>query len=287
MTFLGKVLIVVQVVLSLCFMAFAGAVVAVHQNWKDLYEQEKTSLAQARDSFEQTEGAWQTERDGLEDQVADIQADLDEALNNATLFESELAQSQDREEALEQTNQRLEGELEAAGLEAEYRREEAEQQRRENLAQQAALDASQTEIRAANDQIFELTVQLAELQRQHTETLEENAQQRTLLVQNGIDPNEVPRLVDVLAPPPAIDGRILEVNLDEAGRPHMVLLSIGQDDGLQVGHVLDVYRVVNEETLYIGQVRITSTLPDKAVADVLRENRNGIIEVADHVTTRL
>ena len=44
MTFVGKVLVIVQVVLSLCFMAFAGAVYTVQQDWKTAYEQKVTEI---------------------------------------------------------------------------------------------------------------------------------------------------------------------------------------------------------------------------------------------------
>jgi chromosome segregation ATPase len=44
MTFVGKVLVVVQVVLSLCFMAFAGAVYTVQQEWKTAHDKKVAEL---------------------------------------------------------------------------------------------------------------------------------------------------------------------------------------------------------------------------------------------------
>src|SRR3970040_390648 len=49
MTFVGKVLVVVQVFLSLCFMAFAGAVYTVQQDWKAAHEK-KVAAVQAKDN---------------------------------------------------------------------------------------------------------------------------------------------------------------------------------------------------------------------------------------------
>ena len=40
MSFVGKILVVVQLVLSVLFMALAGAVFSVHQNWKDKYDKQ-------------------------------------------------------------------------------------------------------------------------------------------------------------------------------------------------------------------------------------------------------
>lgn len=288
MTFLGKVLIVVQVVLSFCFMAFAGAVFAVHQNWRAKYDQSQQMVTTLQGELANLRDAHDSERDQL-------QALIDAANENSTNFQLTASAAQQQLAAAnatiqnqEQVNARLEGEVEAAELEAAFRLEEAEEQRRENRAQQAALDTTQTALRAANDQIFALGVEVTDLQRRFLALQEENARHLAVLRQNGIDPSE--RLLgDVLAPPPPLDGRILDVQFDDAGRPRMVLISLGEDDGLAVGHVLDVYRVADDgETIYIGQVRVTGEpLPDRVVAEVLTENRNGIIEVADYVTTKL
>ncbi len=286
MTFLGKVLIVVQVVLSFCFMAFAGAVFAVHQNWRAQFNTADQMVDTLRGELDTARGEFQAERDQIQQQIDDADAEATLQGNNARQADTLLQAANRDNQLLAQEISRLEGEQERAALEANFRQEEAEQQRTENLAQQAALDAIQTEQRTANDTIFAQGVELAELQRRFTDLQETSAHYLALLNQNGIDP--LTRLLgDILAPPPPVDGRIMEVSLDEAGRPKLVQISLGEDDGLQDGHVLDVYRIVNGETLYIGQIKITSTLPDRAVADVLNENRNGIIEVADYVTTKL
>ena len=53
MTFLGKIVIVVQVVLSLMFMAFAGAVFSVQTNWKTRAEGLQTRLEEDGKSLNQ------------------------------------------------------------------------------------------------------------------------------------------------------------------------------------------------------------------------------------------
>jgi hypothetical protein len=286
MTFLGKVLIVVQVVLSFCFMAFAGAVFAVHQNWRAQFLSSQTALESARNDMEINSGEWQAERDQLQQQIDAAEEEMRMQEIEATNANNLLLAAQRENTLLEQENQRLEGEGERAALEAAFRLAEAEDRNRENQAQQLALDAIQTELRTTNDELFAKQVELDDLRRRYQELQETGNHYLALLNQNGISPDER-ELGDTLSPPPPVDGQILEVQLDEAGRPRLVLLSLGEDDGLRKNHILDVYRVVDGETLYIGQVKVTSTLPDRAVADVLTENRNGIIEVDDHVTTRL
>lgn len=288
MTFLGKVLIVVQVVLSFCFMAFAGAVFAVHQSWKAEYETAQSTVGNLQGQVNNLRDAHDSEMDQLQILIDAANEEMRKFQLDANDFDVQLQASIRNNQNLEQENRRLEGEVEAASMEAAFRLEEAQEQRAENRAQQTALDSTQTLLRSANDQIFALSVELADLQRRFTSLQESNAHHLALLRQNGIDPETERLLGNVQAPPPAVDGRILQVQFDDAGRPKMVLISLGEDDGLAVGHVLDVYRVTDGETIYIGQVRVTGEpLPDRVVAEVLTDNRNGIIEVSDYVTTKL
>ena len=63
----------------------------------------------------------------------------------------------------------------------------------------------------------------------------------------------------------------------------LVEISIGEDDGLLVGHRLDVYR----SSTYLGKIEVISIKPDKAVCKVLPEFRKGIIQANDRVSTGL
>ena len=95
---------------------------------------------------------------------------------------------------------------------------------------------------------------------------------RLLLQQSGLSIDSLPR--DAV---PKIDGVVTNV-VDDS-----IELSLGGDDGLQMGHELDVYR--NDQ--YLGRVRVVSIKPDRAVAVVIREFARGVIQRGDKVATRL
>ena len=112
-----------------------------------------------------------------------------------------------------------------------------------------------------------------EIAKERKAQLEEQVKNaRTLLRQQGLSIDSPPR--DVL---PAIDGLVTAV-ADDA-----VELSLGGDDGLQMGHELEVYR----EGQYVGRVRVVSVKPDRAFAVVIKPFSRGIIQRGDRVATRL
>ena len=79
---------------------------------------------------------------------------------------------------------------------------------------------------------------------------------------------------------PDIKGEIVSVD----AKRKMVVISVGQDDGLRRGHELDIYR----KGSYIGRIRIRELKPNQAVGEVLPNftNRSEIKE-GDRVATKL
>ena len=63
----------------------------------------------------------------------------------------------------------------------------------------------------------------------------------------------------------------------------MAEISIGFDEGLRDGHLLDVTR----DGRYITRVRVRKTEPDRAVAEILADFNEGIIQEGDRVDTAI
>jgi hypothetical protein len=78
MSFVGKVLIVVQVVMSLCFMAFAGAVYVTHENWQTKYTESQTQVT------------------GLNDTIKNLEANLSQARQERDKISTEMQQEADK-----------------------------------------------------------------------------------------------------------------------------------------------------------------------------------------------
>jgi len=78
------------------------------------------------------------------------------------------------------------------------------------------------------------------------------------------------------APPPR-EGEILVVS----GNRNLVAVSIGYDDGLRDGHLLEVTR----DGRYVTKLRVRRTEPNRSVAEVLRNYSEGSVMEGDRVDT--
>jgi hypothetical protein len=95
---------------------------------------------------------------------------------------------------------------------------------------------------------------------------------RLLLKQSGLDIDSLPK--DRV---PELDGQVIAV---AAGA---IEVSLGSDDGLQLEHVLEIYRGGE----YVGRAVVTSVGSDRAVARLVKAYARGIAQQGDRVTTRV
>lgn len=282
MSFVGKLLVVLQVVLSVCFMAFAGAVFATHTNWKDKNAQTQQDLDTARKEItalntrndqltadlEETTQKLEKERDTLLAQVQNLTAENDayKARQNEHENHANVAQETSRI-ALQDADARH---AEAMALRKENNiiHESRHEELQRRLELENLLKAEQEKTAMLNErvktQLRDIAVLTAELRRND-------------LVD---DPKEIARRQ---APPQDVDGRVERVSKDRRGLVNLLEINIGSDDGLVKGHTLYVYRGGK----YLGEVKVVQTSPDVAVAEFVSGPKNGIIQEGDYVTTKL
>ncbi|TWT55815.1 hypothetical protein KOR42_26260 [Thalassoglobus neptunius] len=288
MSYVGKILVVVQVVLSILFMAFAGAVYSMHQNWKGQYEAVQSELALQRQSTQDAQGQLTIAKTELETQLTAAEERAGRLAAQQQAMEMQiknLTEESNRREALraEQT-----GLAEAKAAEARFRQQEAEKQRIENEKLRVALDKSVADNRDLRDEKFTLETNLAELKTNYNRQLEKVGYLERVVAANGLetDPDVVEKLK---LPPPPVEGLVREVRKNRANRVQYVSMSIGSDDGLIVGHELDVVRLKSDEanSEWLGRVRVVDVAPDSAVGEVVLPAKYGIIQKGDNVTSRL
>jgi hypothetical protein len=110
------------------------------------------------------------------------------------------------------------------------------------------------------------------LQERHLQLASQLAAQEQVLTAHGLS-KDTP--VDGI--PPQIRGKILAISQD-----NMVEVSLGTDDGLRIGHTLEIFR----GSKYLGRLEILEAQPDRAVGKILPGFKKGAIQKDDDVATR-
>ena len=284
MNTIGKIFVFALFVMSLVFMSFAVALYSTHTNWRDEIMRTREQV-QAGKSL-----GYKAQLDEAKKERATLAAEI-------TKLQSEVAAS---EAARDQVVAKIQTALEEKNKDLEALRKEQDARELEREKAQAELAAARLELEAASKVVAELRAEVRTQQDKVDEQVDRAAKlasdlhekesfleiaserkaqlekqvanARLLLQQSGLSIDNLPR--DSV---PKLDGVVTNV-VDES-----IELSLGGDDGLQMGHELDVYR--NDQ--YLGRVRVVSIKPDKAVAVVVREFARGVIQRGDKVATRL
>ena len=288
MSFLGKLLVGLQLVLSIMFLVFAGAVFSTQKNWKEahkLADDANTSLKKEKDEVESEYKKYKTRMDidfkNEQNRAANAEGQADLLKRQLTAAENEAGTAK-----IERDEQRELAKV--SGEESRQRREEALQQREINNNLQKLLNEKTTRLQASDDVVFNQKVSEKALQDKHSKVLSDLALMQKIIAANGLstDPQSV---VGLLTPPPAVDGKVLETKRGGRSGSDLVEISIGSDDGLAEGHKLSVYRPQSDDKAakFLGDIKLVYVTPDRSVGVVILRAKNGIIEREDNVTSKL
>ena len=285
MTFVGKVLIVLQVVLSLLFMAFAGAVYTTQQNWRANAKNLKVRAGELEKSIVQDTKDHETaltdlskERDQEKERANNAEAKLKDASDRAISLAQELGLAKVRSSSLQQNS------IAAISAESE-RRSEALSLRKTNSDLYKKIDQLVAKIRVLEENSFVSNRKTTAMLTKHTGMIKEFAKYKKVVISEGFDIN-AKKYVGLTKLPVNIEGKVEEVRKGTRSEPDLIMISIGKDDDLQKGHELFCYSKQGEGK-YLGKIRIVYVTPDKAVGVVIQKAKNGTIKEGDYVSPKL
>lgn len=279
MNLVGKILTVFIFVMTIVFMTLSIMVYSTHTNWRQRVKAPGTGLESRLQVANQDKTA-------LEEEVARLEAALkkEQDLNREAIgklqqevvaLTAENDQLQATEAQLQQDMRKSVEGMNAAQTELAQLRTQISTLRDGIVAAKTAQDAAFRQMVARTDELHQAANELSTLKSRNTQLAEQVARIGAILDRRGISEFET-------AGPPSIDGIVLAVN---AGG--LVELSVGADEGLKRGDRLEVVRQGPDSSRYLGAVEILQTEPDKSVAKIIPETRQGSIQKEDRVYSRL
>ena len=273
MNLIGKIFTVLIFIMSLVFMSFAVAVYATHTNHKAKARELTEELTRQKGINEQLENDKRQlqndiakERAARVNALAALEGKLLLAQQALTQKEDELAKLQAAHQVLVETNDNTQDMLTVLTDEVNTLRGEirtAQQDRDEQFAQVVNL----------TDLLNQARGELARLNERHDQLLAQNATMSRVLEKHGLEA-ETP----VSHIPPRLQGEVTQVSSDD-----LLEVSLGADDGLRKGHLMEIYR----GSQYLGRVEVVSTKPDVSVARILKPYHRGPIQRGDRVRTKV
>ncbi len=283
MNLVGKIFVVLVLLMSVLFAAFAVSVYATHRNWKLVVDN-------------QTPGPRQ--QLGLKQQVEQRDQRLQELNDRRNALSMQLAEEKS---AYEQVRVKLENEKEELRRDRDLRDKELAELTQAHREAVAAVDAShrelarlrtdidtlRTDIRTAQkerddhfkevvrltDQLHAAVFELNQLKETNRELLVELTDMKNKLRAAKIDPDTEMGL-------PVVEGLVMAILGDG-----LVEVSIGADDGLRQSHQLFVYRVGGGRSTYVGKVEVLRTDVDRSVCKVIESQGN--LAKGDRVASQL
>ena len=281
MTLLGKFFSVVIFLLSAVFLVLALAVNASHRNWRDVVitgvdgqpglkdkiETISRENEQLRNSRDRIQADLNREQASRSTALAALQTQLDQLRDDLLMSEKSVQQ-------LESTNNLLSATDLSRAQELERLTAENGQLRSQIRAEQQDRDTLFTETLTLTDQMNTLRGFKQELEVRNQQLIAQATRFKEVMTSKGIDVNE-----PLDGAPPDRNGNILQIDRPSS----LVLVSIGYDEGLRKGHLLEVTR----DGRYMGKLKVRNTEPDRSVAEILEDYSEGILQEGDRVDTTI
>lgn len=278
----GKMLIVMQLVFSILFMCFAGAVYTFQAEWRNqataCAKKLDVSQAQLDDAMEARNrevAAKQVEIDRLTTLSEALQAEKSanaDKVDSATKLLA--AASLERDKAV--------GDSEVATSEAAARVVESSVLNREVQSLRNKIAELAAELQLLEDQRLGLSGKLTEAQKKEETLLAENGRLKDILRREGVDPR-MQLVQDVGDETDKIDGFVQGTLKAKSQNQEYIMITVGSDDKI----LPDMVMIVSRGSKYLGELRIVRVNPDSAVGIFIESTRQGTIQKGDNVTTKV
>lgn len=283
MTFMGKILVVLNMIMGIFFMAFAMIVYQTRVDLRKTIDVHLGTISTQQadlDKSRLTIAAREKAIEDLQNEKAQQAADYEQKVADLNAKGEQLRKDMEDFRKKHSTDEVV---TSVASANQTIRNEEIEQQREfrvELEGQKAALIQENSELKdkllqTSND--LKLTLARGEEMAERIAELERYI--NIVVAQYNVPPiDQLAPDVEAQAPPPNIEGVITKVDPD--GKH--ILISLGSDDGIRKGHTLEMWRT-KPEPVYIGRVKVETVDHTTAVVKVVQLSGRTLPQPNDRV----
>ena len=288
MNLVGKIFTVLIFVMSVVLMSLVMTLYATHTNWRLLVENPESNatpehpagykyrLQNAEKQKEDlnsllNEYQRNLERETIEkEQVrAKLETEKEELTRNLAAREQDLAaKTQSERDAVAQ--------LKAVTASLNALKDENEKLRNDVKTIQQDRDTQFDQMVKRTEELHAKVNELDQLNRRNKDLISESANAMQLLRMLGYTNNPAYYL-ETANPPATLNAIVMSAS------PDLVVISCGADDGLRVGHTLEVTR----GNTYVGSIEVREVTPDRAICKINKEKQQNSFQVKDRVIPKL
>lgn len=281
MTFVGKILVLVNLAMACVFMAFALMVFTARTEVNAKLAKEKLTATDIRTRAGNVESELTNKVKRLEDELASVRGQKDDADKKLATLNDDLTRRRDENDKLRSDKAALESQTKAATTEQKQRNEEVKLLRgqvdelveRNNKLTNEKIQLQDEKSTLSNQ------LELVQGRRDQLQTRVAQLENFVVKVNRTLPSEEELEAEGGVSAPPDVEGIVKKV--DEKGR---CVISLGEDQGIRKGHELQVWRTDNNPK-YLGVVRVFTT--EASIAVAIPVSVVGVLKPGDKVGSRI
>lgn len=271
MNLMGKIFTLLIFFMSITFLVLAVMVGASHRNWKEIAAANKDKANLAADRLEQVRSASNESKRKLNAEQVSRTHQFAQLYSAKAVAEKRLNERAVSHSNLETQNTNLTVQIDIANQLLKERDLTIDQLKSDNKSLTENVATQRQAVVALTTQMFDLNGQIRALEQSSQDLSSLVAQQSRVMKASGV---AVTDLTDQIPKP--LEGLVTR-HVDG-----FIAVSLGTDDGLRVGHSLDVYR----EDRFVGRAEVTRTEHNISAARLLPEYERALVRRGDYVTTK-
>ncbi len=271
MNLMGKIFTLLIFFLSITFLVLAVMVGASHRNWKAIAADNKDKATLASERLEQSRASSNEFQRRLNAEQVSRQQQLAHLFAQTEILQKRLDKEAAENHQKGEEHAKLLTDNNNATLRLKVQDKEVDTLKASNKNLIDDIASQRESVVSLTSTIYELRGQIRALEQNSQDLSSLLAQQQQAMKHAGITVNTPTDHI-----PTPLEGVVTRREDD------FIAVSLGTDDGLRVGHSLDVYR--NDR--YVGRATVTRAEDNMSAARLIPEYQRTLVREGDYVTTK-